>query len=420
MADPLSNRAHRRELRGFTLIELLVALTAGILVSLAMFLLSRNAARVFGNEARISTAQLAAAFGLNRLVEDVRRAGFMSSPNIAADPRVCGQRGKFPDGMKALASVTIEEGGSAKRHGADHALSTANGLSPDALIIGGAFDTTEQFAVRHIEAEGDAREIYLETNSGAMVRTLAAAQVGSQSLKQLFRPGRMLRLIDQEGRHSYLTITGVDDHPDYPKIVVSNSAPPMPSKNDGFGCGVAGFGGSTVVNPVTRVLYDLRVIDMKTYPAYKGLYTNATHAAAAKHKGKAEPPRTELIRVELDDQDEEVARTLELVSEYAVDLKFGVTEVKAGFGAALSREAIGTSNAYANAGSPASGSNPQRIRTLMIRLSTRGSRADRSVGTSAPPGGGVFRYGLGDKGGFVRARTLTTEVSLPNTMEVTW
>ena len=75
-----------------------------------------NAARMFGNEARISTAQLAATFGINRLVEDVRRAGFMSSPNIAADPRVCGQKSKFPDGMKALASVTIEEGGSVLRH----------------------------------------------------------------------------------------------------------------------------------------------------------------------------------------------------------------------------------------------------------------------------------------------------------------
>ena len=53
-------RIRGRAARGFTLIELVVALSAGLLVSMAALMLSRNATKFFQNEARISATQLAA------------------------------------------------------------------------------------------------------------------------------------------------------------------------------------------------------------------------------------------------------------------------------------------------------------------------------------------------------------------------
>src|SRR5262245_17049023 len=68
--------------RGFTLVELLVALAIGLSVSMAAFLLAKNATRVFQNEARITSTQLAVTLGMNRIAADLQRAAFLSSPNM--------------------------------------------------------------------------------------------------------------------------------------------------------------------------------------------------------------------------------------------------------------------------------------------------------------------------------------------------
>ena len=79
-----------RRARGFTLVELMLALLAGLFVAMAAFVLSRNASRFFQHEARISSAQLAATLGMNRIAADLQRAGFLSTPNIQKDPARCG------------------------------------------------------------------------------------------------------------------------------------------------------------------------------------------------------------------------------------------------------------------------------------------------------------------------------------------
>ncbi len=86
-----TNRASRarRAGRAFTLIEIIVALSAGVLVSMAAFAMSKNATTFFQHEARISTAQLALTLGLNRITADLTRASFLSSPNARHDPMVC-------------------------------------------------------------------------------------------------------------------------------------------------------------------------------------------------------------------------------------------------------------------------------------------------------------------------------------------
>ena len=105
-------RARASGQRGFTLVELLVAMAAGLVVSLAAFLLSKNATRFFQNEARASASHLAATIGLNRLAADLQRAAYLSTPNILADPEVC-QVPAGPIGLRRLAGISIRRQGSA-------------------------------------------------------------------------------------------------------------------------------------------------------------------------------------------------------------------------------------------------------------------------------------------------------------------
>ena len=417
--------------RGFTLIELMVALMAGLFVAATAFTLARNASKFFRHEAGVSSAQFAAMMGMSRLQADLQRAGFLSSPNVQSDPLRCGDMADWPDGLALLASVAIEDGGSVTRHSTDHALSTLNGLSPDAIVLGGSFGTTEQFSVRAIVAgQNGGIDVFLQTDDGAMQRTLAA-QNGGASLPQIFAAGRILRIVDDEGRQAYGVISAFDADASQPRISLT-TAPVVPSKASTGVCGYTGMSIGTLVNPVVRVRYDLRAVPAATYPRYAGLDARARHDVQGQHQGEGTALRTELVRVEIDADDNEVPTSLEVLSEYAVDLKFGLTRavppVPPLTAPTLNRFAIGNAQVYAvAAGVSGGGGTPQRIRSVQVRLSTRAASADRDQAIPPPTGGGLFRFNLGvdpdhatHQLGYARVRSLVADVSLPNQSGVTW
>ncbi|HVY44677.1 MAG TPA: prepilin-type N-terminal cleavage/methylation domain-containing protein, partial [Minicystis sp.] len=313
-----STRSRAR--RAFTLIELLVAMGAGLMVALAALVLSRNAAKLFQAEGRIAAAQLAATLGMNRLTTDLARAGFMSTPNVQTDPHVCsGAKATWPMGLQRLSAVTFYQDGSAAAHGAQLAQSTANGFTPDALVIGGSFDTTEEFPAGPPLAGPGGFVVHLEMQNGAMQRAIASGAAGGAQLTDIFRAGRFLRLVGPEDQEIYgvisnVTVTGT------PPVDVAVFLAPNPALILGGGgqCAIAGLGGegAWTANPVSRVRYDLRSLvgDIR--------YGQLVAPVSAPMSG--DQGRTELVRVELDQDDNEIPGTLEVVAEYAVDLKFGI------------------------------------------------------------------------------------------------
>ena len=424
MTADRSRRASRpsRASRGFTLVELIVSLTAGLLIAAAAFLLARNASTFFQREAGITTAQFASVVGMTRLQADLRRAAFMSSPRPDLDPLRCGDTGSWPQGLKDLAGVVIEEGSSVTRHGADNTLNQDNGLNPDAIILGGSFSTTEQFAV-DVLSSGTGGGLLLQLqDDGAMWRTRLAAQNDAASLQAkmatIFRVGGFIRIVDDEGRFGFGVVTGVDATGQKVQISVAAS-PALPTRNSEVVCGCQGFCTGALVNPVSRVLYDLRRIDPTTYPTYAALYQKGYHDVASYHRGLPEVARTDLVRVELDAAGNELVDTLELVAEYAVDMKFGVTaEVPQNPPTPvplLERYPVGHATVYDLAAPIAAGGTPERIRAVQVRLSVRNADRDRDQDiTVTTPDGGLFRYSLGTDRGFARMRTLVTDVALSN------
>jgi prepilin-type N-terminal cleavage/methylation domain-containing protein len=401
--------------RGFTLIEMIVALAAGLMISAAAFLMARNASRFFQSESGITSAQFQSVVGMTRMQADLRRVSFMSTPNVDVDPKFCGGTAGWPAGMLEMAGLRLENGGSPARHSADHGLSTFNGLTPDAMIITGNYGTTEQFAVQAVATGGGGLVVHLQ-DDGAMWRAKQRAQEGGSALDEIFRAGRFLRILDQEGRFGYGVITGVNTATPNVEVSVANT-PTMPTRLNNGLCGCEGFCTGAIVNPVVRMLYDLRRIDDTVFTQYQGLYARSGHANTAFHRGPAEPARTELVRIELDQADNEIVTSLEVLAEFAVDLKFGITEDLANLGQPpnLQRRAIGSAAVYNAANTLAASARPDRIRAVQIRLSTRAYRSDREVGL--PPLGtdlGLLRYGLGTDLGFVRMRTLIADVQLPN------
>lgn len=415
--------------RAFTLVELLVAIAAGAMVAMAALTLSKNATNLFQNEARIASAQLAVTMGLNRLAADVQRAAFLSSPNIHKDPWRCdgGGLASWPVGLQRLAGVTIINGGSVTAHPTDLTQSTHpnNGFNPDALILGGSFDTTEQFPVAAI-AGG---VVYLQQNSAAMWRAQQSAASGGPALATVFAPGRFLRIVNEQGYHEWAVISA----PGYsqpsgqlPQVTISGS-PSLPTSLTAS-CGYAGPCVGCLANPVSRVRYELRSV--ANVPRYKKLVTAVSNAATGDDR------RTELVRFELNEIDLEKIDTLEVVAEYAVDLKFGITTVNGNStNPTLTRFAIANpqpTTIYDRTNIPTSCAGvctpcPEGVRSLQVRLSTRSRAPDRRVTVTSglAPDGSRHRFFIPlpsstTSPAWARLRTHYADIALPNQANLPW
>ncbi|AUX30420.1 MULTISPECIES: PilW family protein [Sorangium] len=424
-------RARAAGQRGFTLVELLVAMAAGLVVSLAAFLLSKNATRFFQNEARASASHLAATVGLNRLAADLQRAAYLSTPNIRVDPEVC-QVPAEPPGLNVLAGIAIRRRGSVFEGGAELTQSADNELYPDSIIIGGSLSSNELFEFRSISDASGALVVQLNPNSAAVQRTLQRANGSGQGLSQIFAPNRILRvMVRGQTQFLYGVIQGTNVQGNPPNLIAITLKPtpglPMLS---GLGrCGVTP-GGATGdggwVNVVNRVRYNIRSLVHKGTP-----YDPLVEPIAPEQTG--DNGRTELVRVELDDENNEIDETLELIAEYAVDLKFGISIAEESTDLSITDPFIQRwpilstdSTTVYNTAAPLdqlSSATPQRVRSVQIRLSTRTRAPDRDVGYPERSDGRRLRFLIpGILGGttYARMRTLYADVALPNQAYVKW
>jgi prepilin-type N-terminal cleavage/methylation domain-containing protein len=444
-------RAHSGSSRGFTLVELMVSMTAGLLVAGAAMVLARGASRTFQQEVRITSAQLATTLGMSRLAADLQRASFLSSPNVRRDPTVCQSDASFPfddwssvPGLGALSGISIVEGGSVS-DAANGSIqqSVDNGFNPDSLVIGGSFSATEPFDTRLIQKEvAGSYTVYLAIDSGPLARARTAQGEGGEPICAtvlapnvgIFRVGRFLR-IDTGEKFQYGLINDCTDTGT--EVVITLAGTPKLYIEDELQCGMVGLGRHRV-NPVSRVRWTLR--NLRGHARYGVLVAPPADATEALMSGDGDPAsqnqpgRTELVRVELDANGDEIEdrddanpalSTLEVVAEYAVDLKFGVTSTLVNDTApTVVRREIGNSGGYVIAqpnSDPAAF--PERIRSIGVRLSTRARVPDRNQPLTGGLVGNIGRFQLTGVPGettYARMRTLQAEIALQNQSGVAW
>lgn len=445
--SPAPSRATRRRPRGFTLVELIIAMAAGLVVSMAAILLAKGATRFFQNEARISATHMAAMLGLSRLTADLQRASFHSSPNVIKDrlnAGLCGDPTPWPAGMRRLAGVAIARQGSVIDHGGELDQSIANGLRPDAIVIGGSLHTVEEFRFNSVEGCGlGGCVVNLQGDSSAMKRTRARNAIGGEDIEDIFRQGRLLRLrIDGQTKYMYGVIKAlqtVGAPPNETYSVLLEEIPTLPASDGDCGVSVLGPNGSGgFANPVARVRYDIR--SLRSHLTYGPLVEPINPSVTG------DDGRTELVRVELDAENNEMADTLELIAEYAVDLKFGLSAATEGGLPGIRNPQIArypitapidSSDVYNIAGDITDlGSRPERIRSMQVRLSTRTRAPDRAADLDRRADGRKLRFLLpgivstvntdtdpippGAPDIFARMRTFYADVALPNQAGVEW
>jgi Tfp pilus assembly protein PilW len=428
---------------GFTLVELMVALTGGLFVTMAVFVLSKQATSLYQSEARLSNATLGSIVGFERLRTDIERAGFLTSPNVARDPKVCGvPDAQWPAGaagqnLRHLSSIWIEPEASVPTQLA------ANGITPDKITLAGSYASPDQFPTGPIYDDGTNNIVTLQAGSGPMVRLGYAAAVSAVAqravLLSVFGIGRMLRIVDTAGREQYGSIVNVQEGAT-PSIFVSKTAPPILYRGASttLKCGVQGVGDKSLVNVVNFIQYSVR--DMTGSARYAALFGS----------GNAPPSdagRTELVREELDARGDPIVDGTgvpmpEIISEFAVDLGFNVTVsqvVTSGTGAQLETLAQLPSSDRSNWVGPAWGSNPgtaaaasrgpQLVRAVRARLSVRSREADRLAnvvtfgdGGTAPVMGGLYRFRVPVAGGptFARVRTVQADIAIRSHRGATW
>lgn len=432
----------RNPCRGFTLVELMVSITGGLFVAVAVFMLAKQSTTLYQQEGRVGNATLGSLVGFERLRQDVERASFLSTPAIRRDPKLCGDPvgdANWPKYLKHLQGVMISQ---PTNSSVIPGVLLNNGSRPDEITLAGSYASDEKFFADTVSSVGGNDTITLEADKGGLAKlgylNLPDAPSQTALLASIFAPGRALRVVDKSnGREAYGTIASVAGGARATIVLVGGAGgPPLIYRSgSALKCGVAGVSRSSVVNVVNIVHYAIR--DMHARPGYQPLFNNSGFGPANETLKRAE-----LVREELDTDGEPIPGTDEIISEFAVDLKFGITvghvisgttqvsklETFPPGDAAVAAWAGDTTPVVSQAAAmpPAVPPTPQLVRTVHIRLGVRSREADRLTGldggTGLPMAPGLYRIGTDPAGGgpYARVRTMQADVALRNQQGATF
>ena len=460
-----SSRVKPRQDHGFTLIELMVALTGSLFFTIFVFMLSRDVSRFFQAQSRTSDTTLAAISGFERLRTDIARAGFLASPNLSRDINRCprptsGSTAAIPQqvgtqfdtypGLQQMALLGIASSPAALTALPFYATLNNAKINPDVLTLYGNYASSEQFPVRSVDFDSNPVSIVLEQESPALLRvgvkTSTTDAAGTAILGRIFKAGGILRVVDETGRDQYSVINGVSFVSGVSTVTLSNALA-LVQKGNANVCGIRGHAAGLAINPVNIIRY--AIVDVGS--------SFATHHPQLSYLFGGEVPpydgtRLELMRYELPPTvgsgdsilgvnwpgtGTSITSMGELVAEYAVDLKFGLTvlsNTQVGGITTIAETASPSNYAGIPYESPANGQvststtfGPHFIRGVHARLSVRYRDADRETSILADPSDPtvtaqqLFRVKVSaTPEEFARTRSFRGYISTRNTQNSMW
>jgi hypothetical protein len=469
----------------------MVSLLAGIIVAIGIAGLSKEAMNTFHEEARNAAAESGLRIGLERLRADLEKASFYSTGNIMADnqslrfggsiPVCSGQTtpvGAWTAGLtvaQRLAGIHLfQKQANVTTTAPASTLQLANGLTPDAIELGGNFTGGDEYVgwMDVVPPAGDTpcgtQVFRINMNTASGWRLVAA---GLQAFTNAYQPGNpaaatryMVRIGDNSNPTLYQYAALCATSPVYlntaavPPIAAINIDPTTPVgdvANSSGRCKLARWdagshGGLLRIAPVQVVHWDI-------IPATS---VSLINYGLLNFGPQADPNNFVLTRQFVDITGILDPATLEVVAEYVVDMKFafsvdptadGLYSPPGAYPSTITSPLVHymfddtTNQTWAPDVSmtPVSGGapqGPQRIRSVRARLATRTALPDRTQSiagppsivvppppneTSAPPQSYLLRYCLGNASAgwgacpantltWTRVRTDITEVALPN------
>jgi type II secretory pathway pseudopilin PulG len=448
-------RPARRGNAGFTLVELTVALLAGLIVAMGIVSLAKESTQAFHDEVRGAAAEAALRTAVDRLRADLARAGYMSTGNVLADtniakpmdPKALPQIPLAMKGLKRLAAIRLDEGGSTPNKIALSAQQTPP-LNPDAIEIGGNMTSAEEFEVQAVAPpSGNCQRILLSATSPAIYRVAPVQDTQrAQDLRNVFQPVPAVmasqfavRLVDDTGRSQYLatcpiaSAAGFDPATGLPYVDIDSiNTPILTSQQTGTVGGISGFAaGRAWVNAVHVVRWEITSATLEAQNL-----TQYANALGNLPTGVIDTNKYDLVRSYVDmATGQPIPQTTELVAEYAVDLDFAFSVDATLNGAATP---LLKTFAFEDAENPKYAPDvsqttpvppygPQRIRSVRARVATRAAIGDRVSNIAVAPSFQdqtyIYRYCINTSPScdtvdgtmrWARARTITTEVALPN------
>lgn len=407
----MSTHQHRcaKHQSGYTLIELMIAVLITSIVVGSLYSVSRQATQTFNQQQRTAEMQLRLRFAMEQLRADVARAGFMSTPNSFSDPRVC------PRPTTLYQAIEISRPSPVRIP-----LPSDNQyITPVTLRLMGNYSSVDEYAVAGITGS----TIVLQNQTPQWARVTSAAR-----FNRIFMGAaggrRLLRITSPNGQSQYVQVIGgvyqTASSAALPELLVT--PPPVlvgdgsSGSSSGAACGITGLGTGSTVAPITMVEYAIDNLSA----ALPGLYpTDPTEAAA----------KSDLVRREFNllPAPIEVPGSARVIGEYAVDLDVALAiDVGNPMGSATGMVSIRTvpfgdssiTQLIGGLSSVGAGTaRPERLRSLIVRLSIRDRQQDPGFPWVQRPGANFpltrFRV-FGDRVGSAHVRTLTTEIAVPN------
>jgi hypothetical protein len=454
--------------RGFTVAELMIAVTAGLAVSAAAYMLSKTSLDVFQSEARMNAAQFSGMMGMNRLTADIKRAGFQTTLEVARDPSVCarppagGSLSTLLNAVRVRDGVANAAGYSAVQLGLNAPLYDMppafafNNRDPDHLVLSGNFASSSNFRVSAVNTT----EIRLDVAQLPVQRLALSEREGGPGICDVFggtpipngtpaanddlrpidltpvRPA-IIRFSSKDGQHRFATLTDCVSTPNplaitdeqYTAVILTVALPNDAPCVDATTAGTETF----YVNPVNVVEYALVPVHGGAnsieagaaavgLPASMSVSVNcpgpqcergfAAEDAELRTAGDigGTLSRVALVRRQLDANITIIPSSGEVVADYVVDLNFNARRID---GAGVLQPVAFEGNV--------GGVPPNELRSLGVRLSTRARTADRTLGQDPNPTADLVlaRFRVGDpavvgSNSWARVRTMFSQVTLPN------
>lgn len=394
----------RRREQGYTLVELLISILLTSIVVSALYAVSRTATETFNQQQRTAEMQLRLRFAMEQIRADLSRAGYMSTPNSATDPRVC------PRPTTAYQGLEI-----ARTSPNPTVLPTDNlHINPITLRMTGNYVTADEYTVAGVSGS----TVSLQNQSPQWTRVQSQAEF-NRIFGTAMSP-RLIRIMSTSGQMQFAVSMGGtwvnSSSTGLPTLLLTTTplvqGAGASASSAGAGCGLAGLGVGATVAPIMMVEYQIGSLATRLGE----LYPVDSAARAAK---------TDLIRREFDLRPgpEEVTTAARLVGEYAVDfdatVAYDIGNPTNSIVAqpAMRTLAFGDSNITTLVGSVTGGSaRPQQVRSLIVRLSIRDREQEPSFGWVARgTTAALTRFRVYDnRTGAARVRSLVTEIAVPN------